>query len=138
MDFRTCRTCGKIFAYKGGGHQCPDCIKEEDRKFVLVRNYMFENPTAGLDDLCEACDVSDDTVTRWLREGRLIAREGAPLLKCSKCGTPIAGGMYCQKCSDVFAAQMGGAAADMRRSIEKANERVSGPRGVGAQEIRRK
>ncbi|GHV32614.1 hypothetical protein FACS18949_04080 [Clostridia bacterium] len=136
MDFRTCRTCRKIFSYKGSA-QCPDCIKEEDKKFVLVRNYMFENPAAGIGDICDACDVDDDTVTRWLREGRLIARDSAPLLKCAKCGSPIMGGMYCQKCSDTFASQMGSAANDIRRQIEKSNERVSGPRGFGAQDIHR-
>ncbi|GHV08006.1 hypothetical protein FACS1894217_09790 [Clostridia bacterium] len=136
MDFKTCRTCGKIFSYKGS-YVCPDCVKEEDKKFTLVRNYMFDNPVATMADISEACDVDEEIITRWLREGRLVARDSAPLLKCAKCGKSIMGGMYCQSCSDKFSTQIGGVAREMQRSIDKANERSLGPLGVGARDTRK-
>lgn len=123
MDIKTCRTCGKIFQFRGN-YQCQECVRAADEKFVTVRNYMFDNPSANMQEICDTCDVDEEVVLRWIREGRLIVHEdGAPLLKCMSCGRAIHAGRYCLDCSRNVESQINSAARDIQRGIDEMHDR---------------
>lgn len=114
MDVRQCKRCNKIFQYNGSP-LCLNCVQESDRQFNDVRNYIYENPQATLDQVCEATEVDQEDIKRWLKEGRLILQKGnATLIQCEKCGTPILTGKLCSKCISAVQSQLSGAAQSLR------------------------
>ncbi|MCL2083864.1 MAG: flagellar protein [Oscillospiraceae bacterium] len=137
MDIKSCRTCGKMFQYRGS-YQCPDCMRALDEKFVEVRNYILDNPSAAMADICEENDVDQDTVMRWIREGRLLmsGSAGGDLhFQCRNCGKKINGGTYCFDCSNKLKSQIDGTARDLQRSIDKLSQEKH---GIHTQGLRRK
>lgn len=99
VDIRNCRRCHKLFNNMGNG-VCPDCIRELDDIFVKVRDFLYDNPRASIDEMCEATGATEANIVGWLREGRLIVGgDGPKLLKCEGCGSSIASGRYCASCS---------------------------------------
>lgn len=122
MDIRSCRNCGKLFQFRGA-YTCPDCARDADEKFTKVRNYMYENPSASIEQICEDNDVSAEMVMGWLREGRLIVdQKNNPLLKCSSCGKPISSGRLCAACSSNFMSQIDSTSKDLARDIQRRKE----------------
>ena len=99
MDIRQCKKCKKLFQFNKSA-LCPKCEHEMDLKFAEVRDYIYENHNAGIDDVCEATGVEPGIIYKWLSEGRLIITKGSnPLLKCEKCGAPIYTGKLCDTCN---------------------------------------
>jgi uncharacterized membrane protein YvbJ len=122
MDIRSCRNCGKIFSFRGA-YNCPDCVREIDEMFVKVRDYMYNNPRAHVEDICEGTGASREMVMDWLREGRLMANDNAtPLLTCTKCGAPINTGKLCAKCANAFVSQVSSASQEMGAVLKKQSE----------------
>jgi len=122
MDIRSCRNCGRIFHFRGA-YNCPDCVREIDDLFVKVRDYIYHNPRANVEEICEGTGASVDMVMDWLREGRLLTNENAvPLLECTKCGASIATGKLCGKCANDFMSQANTAAQEMGAALRKQAE----------------
>ncbi len=100
MDVKQCRRCGKIFQFRGT-YVCESCKDEVDRLFVSVRNFIYDNPKATMQEICEQTGASQPEIASWLREGRLLlGKESTPLLTCESCGAPIATGKFCSSCTD--------------------------------------
>jgi uncharacterized membrane protein YvbJ len=122
MDIKSCRKCGKIFSFRGS-YNCPDCVREIDELFVKVRDYMYRNPSSRVEDICDKTGATRDMVMDWLREGRLMTNDTAvPLLKCTKCGAPIATGKLCAKCANDFVSQVSTASNEMGALLKKQSE----------------
>ncbi len=100
MDIRQCKRCKKLFNYTNN-ILCPECIRLMDERFKAVRDYIYENPNAQMETVCEETGAEMSDIHRWLREGRLILSSNtAPLLKCKVCGAPIYTGQMCDKCTN--------------------------------------
>lgn len=100
MEPRNCRRCGKMFGYTSGMPICDACKRKDEEDFQRVRQYLKENPGARMREVAEACEVSVEKVTRYLREGRLEIKEGANIvLECESCGRSIKSGRFCESCS---------------------------------------
>ena len=113
MDVRQCGRCKKLFQYQGA-QLCPACVLELDEKFNLVRNYIYENPAATLDGICESTGVEAMLIHRWLREGRLIlSYESEAMLTCENCGKPLRTGRYCEDCMITVRSMLDGAASSI-------------------------
>ena len=98
MNIRQCKRCKKIFNYSGN-IICPDCIRALDQKFIEVRDYIYDNPDALIETVCEETGAETADIHRWLREGRLmLTNNSIPLLNCKSCGAPIFTGQMCDKC----------------------------------------
>jgi methionyl-tRNA synthetase len=70
-----------------------------DQKFNEVRDYIYDNPQAHIDDVCAATEVESGDIKRWLAEGRLLLSKGSPIgLSCEKCGKSILSGTQCEEC----------------------------------------
>lgn len=99
MDVRNCRKCGKIFNYIGGQPICPSCKEALEGKFNEVKEYIRDNPKAGISKICEDCEVETGQLQQWIREERLVLSDDSPAgIPCEKCGTIIHSGKYCEKC----------------------------------------
>ncbi len=98
-NFRKCKDCGKIFNFMGKSI-CPDCIKKRDEDFAKVRKYIYENPNARAEEIAEATEVDIKEILEFLKEGRLQLKHADGLLKCEKCGAPIATGTLCDRCTN--------------------------------------
>ena len=101
MDVRNCKDCGKIFNYYGGHPICPTCMTKLDEIFKQIKEYIYEHPLAGVQDVVEEFGVSVSQVHRWIREERLAFSEQSSIgIPCQACGTTIKAGRYCAKCKE--------------------------------------
>lgn len=99
MDVRSCKNCGKLFNYLQGPAICPTCKKKMEMKFIEVREYIRENEYATIPEIAEHNDVSVKQIKQWIREERLIFREGSPVgIECENCGRMIRTGRFCEGC----------------------------------------
>jgi flagellar operon protein (TIGR03826 family) len=132
-NVRQCRRCRKLFNYVASPY-CPRCIDEIDREYRVVRDYIYENPHAGIKEIADATEVNDRTILQLLREGRLELDSSVGGLSCERCGTSINTGRYCDSCQaqlsselrqaqQTFAGANAGNQADKRfgnkKSVEK-------------------
>jgi bacterioferritin-associated ferredoxin len=86
-----------------------------DQKFNEVRDYIYDNPQAHMDEVCEKTGVEAGDVKRWLAEGRLLLSKGAAIgLNCEKCGAVILSGTQCEDCLNKLRSTLQGAANTMK------------------------
>ena len=103
-NLKNCKSCGKIFNYIAGKPICPACRQAEEEKFQQVKEFIRENKQAGVDEICEKCDVDVPLVRQWIREEKLLFADDSPIgIDCEGCGTMIKTGRYCEKCKNELA-----------------------------------
>ena len=99
MDVRNCKGCSRLFNYIGGQPLCPECAKALDLKFDEVRDYVYDHPRAGMQEVSEENDVTIAQIKRWIREERLAFSDDAQVgLECEGCGKMIRTGRFCETC----------------------------------------
>jgi flagellar operon protein (TIGR03826 family) len=99
MEVKSCKGCGRLFNYMGGQPLCQACKDKLENKFQEVKQYLYDNPEASVNQVSEANDVSVKQIKQWIREERLMfTSASATGITCEKCGTPIAVGRFCEKC----------------------------------------
>ena len=77
MTLKKCSKCGTLFADKDDNNNsnlCPHCFQEERAEFVKVRDYLWSNPGANLNELHEKTGVSKKLIQKFIREGRFEKR----------------------------------------------------------------
>jgi flagellar operon protein (TIGR03826 family) len=104
-NVRQCRRCRKLFNYVASPY-CPRCIDEIDREYRVVRDYIYENPHAGIKEIADATEVNDRTILQLLREGRLELDSSVGGLSCERCGTSINTGRYCDSCQAQLSSEL--------------------------------
>lgn len=99
MDIRNCKNCGRLFNYIGK-NLCPECLKAKNDEFTVVKEYVRNNPAAGIAEVSEATEVSVKQIREWIREERLILTEASATagINCESCGRPIRTGRFCPPC----------------------------------------
>jgi flagellar operon protein (TIGR03826 family) len=104
MDVRNCKKCGKLFNYISGFPICPTCKEKQEEVFQNVKKYIWENRTADMKEISEACDVEVAQIKQWIREERLEFTSDSPVkMPCENCGALIQSGKYCEKCKKEMA-----------------------------------
>ena len=99
MDVRNCKGCSRLFNYIGGQPLCPECSKALDVKFDEVRDYVYDHPRAGMQEVAEENDVTIAQIKRWIREERLAFSDDAQVgLECEGCGKMVRTGRFCEAC----------------------------------------
>ena len=77
MTLKKCKKCGTLFPVnnnKSDSDLCPQCFREERKKFVKVRDYLWSNPGANLNELHQQTGVSKQLIQKFIREGRFEKR----------------------------------------------------------------
>ena len=104
MNLRNCSRCGKMFNYIGGQPICEPCKKAMEEDFQKVKQYIVDNPRAGLKEISQECKVTTKQLQQWIREERLMFSKDSPIkLQCENCGELIETGRFCAKCKATMA-----------------------------------
>lgn len=104
MEVRNCKGCGKLFNYMSGPPLCPSCSSALDLKFEEVKEYVYDHPRVGVQEVSEEMDVSVQQIKQWVREERLAFAEDSMIgLECEGCGITIKTGRLCKGCKDKLA-----------------------------------
>ncbi len=110
MNLKNCTKCGKLFAPQAKEKVCPVCRKEEENEFKKVKEYLWDNPKATIEEVHEETGVERDTIVKFVKEDRLIA-EGIEIdwdMECERCGKPISHGRFCESCQNELLSGLGG------------------------------
>lgn len=130
MEPKNCRRCGRIFGYVGGIQICDACKRKDEEDFVNVKKYLYENRGASMKEVSEACEVSVEKITRFLKEGRLEIREGTNIvLECESCGKSIQSGRLCANCSKQLERDMTKVASDAAAQTQREEEEEEKKKG---------
>jgi flagellar operon protein (TIGR03826 family) len=104
MDVKNCKGCGKLFNYLSGPPLCPACASALDVKFEEVKEYVYDHPRVGIQEVSEEMDVSVAQIKQWIRDERLAFAEDSMIgLECEGCGVTIKTGRFCKSCKDKLA-----------------------------------
>lgn len=107
MEVRNCVDCGKMFNFMGGAPLCAACAKKLEDKFEVVKEYIYDNPRATINEVAEENQVSVRQIKRWIREERLAFAEDSPIgIECEGCGKSIKTGRYCDMCKKSLGKQL--------------------------------
>jgi len=111
MEMANCRKCKKLFA-KIRSPICTDCEREEEQLFLVVQDYLRDNPKATIGEVAEATGATAKKILGYLRDGRLEAATGE--LSCRNCGEKITGGHFCDECTERVNREMDNMVASMK------------------------
>lgn len=97
---RVCTSCGGVMVFKGvGEYHCEDCGEVAYDDYGKVRLYIEEHRGATAAQIENAIGVSQRTIRKLLKEGRLeVAENSKTFLRCEVCGKSIRSGRYCPEC----------------------------------------
>lgn len=118
MDLKYCKRCNHIYKY-GDESLCSACIKEIDAIMRMVRDYLDENPNAGVSEVSEGIQENEKDILYLLREGRLSIKSED--YRCLRCGKPIENGKYCTICIKQMKTQFNGAVNDYKNNTRKSS-----------------
>lgn len=104
MEVRNCKGCGRLFNYMSGPPLCASCMAALDAKFEKVKEYVYDHPGVGIQEVSEEMEVSVSQIKQWIREERLSFAEDSMIgLECEGCGVTIKTGRFCKSCKDKLA-----------------------------------
>jgi flagellar operon protein (TIGR03826 family) len=101
-ELANCPNCDKLFVATPMQDVCPACYKEELKLFDTVYEFIKkkENRTATLTEVCNASEVEETLVIKWIRNGKLKLAQFPNLgYPCEKCKTLIRKGLVCDRCA---------------------------------------
>lgn len=108
MDVRNCKGCGKLFNYLNGPPLCTACLRKLDDKFSIVKEFIYDNPGASIQEVAEENEVTIGQLKKWVREERLAFAENSMIgIECENCGTMIKTGRFCHLCKDKMVNSLG-------------------------------
>ena len=110
MEVRNCKEWGKIFNYMEGAPLCPACTKKQEEVYLQVKEYVYNNPGASINQVAEENEVTVQQIKRWIREEKLAFSEQSDIgLECENCGAMILTGRFCQTCKKALGNKLGNA-----------------------------
>ncbi|MGB8452266.1 MAG: flagellar protein [Anaerocolumna sp.] len=109
MDVRNCKNCGKLYNYINGlPPLCNACLKVLEDKFAVVKEYIYNHPGAGMQEVAEENDVTTIQIQKWIREERLAFSPDSMVgIECENCGAMIKTGRFCKTCKDKLVNNLG-------------------------------
>lgn len=133
MELKNCEKCGRTFGASINESICTKCATEHiEDDFKKVRNYLYDNPGAGVKEVSEQTGVAERIIIKLLKDDRIeISDENNALLTCEKCGLGIKSGRICDECKNSLAKELMGAAKALKPE-EKASEK-SEKKGKGSE-----
>ncbi|WP_371372087.1 flagellar protein [Sporomusa aerivorans] len=96
MGLSNCPECGKLYV-ENAARVCPECYRKQEEDAEKVIEYLRDIDKATLEEIHQATGVKHKIILRLLRSGRIMGSEIS--YPCESCGTLIAEGRLCDKCS---------------------------------------
>ncbi len=126
MEVKNCKKCGVFFNFLSGLPLCPACMKEIDDKFPQIKEYIYEHPGVGIQQVSEENEVPIAIIKKWVKEERLTFAEGSAIgVDCERCGRMILTGRFCEACKADVKSQFGNIIAASNKTPEKKPDRDS-------------
>lgn len=103
-----CERCDRVFV-KVIRTICDDCYQEEEKLFKIVYEFIRkkQNRSATLSEVHAATNVPENTIIRFIKEGRLHTTQFPNLAyPCESCGTLIAKGRLCRQCVEKIESEL--------------------------------
>ena len=99
---RECKECGGVMIFKGvGEYHCEKCNAVDYDDYGKARLYLEEHPGATAAQIEENMGVSQKSIRRMLKDGRLeIKEDSKSFLRCEVCGKDIRSGQFCPECEE--------------------------------------
>lgn len=98
MNLSNCPQCGKVYVLNSYS-LCPSCLREVEDQYRKCADYLRKNRECTLHELSEGTGVSVRLITRFIREGRIAAKDAPNVLTpCESCGELIREGTLCAAC----------------------------------------
>jgi len=139
MNVKNCSRCGRIFQANESESLCARCRDTDEEDFKVVREYVYDNPSAAIKDVSEETGVAEEKILKFLRQGKLMLKdELSMVLDCERCGKPIKTGRFCDVCTADMMRQLKSAANSTSQAISKESERQSGRGMYTKQDLPRK
>ncbi|OEH92196.1 TIGR03826 family flagellar region protein [Bacillus solimangrovi] len=99
-ELANCPKCDRLFVQNLSGI-CETCRREEDKQFDIVYKYIRkkENRSATIQQIHTDTGVAEETIMRFVKEGRLRTTQFPNVgYGCKRCGTIIREGEMCVEC----------------------------------------
>lgn len=98
MAIKKCKGCGCLFDMYSMPF-CNKCMQEMDEKYKVVRDYLYENPNATVEQVNRDTETPEWIIMYFLREGRLSMANASGYLRCEQCGKAVTSGRVCPECA---------------------------------------
>ncbi|MEF3305159.1 TIGR03826 family flagellar region protein [Paenibacillus sp. GYB003] len=119
MNLSNCPQCGKVYV-KNSYNLCADCLREIEDQYRTCADYLRKNRSCTLHELSDATGVSVRMITRFIREGRIAAKDAPNVLTpCDSCGEPIKEGSLCDDCRSKLSKDVQHLHEDAKRKRER-------------------
>ncbi|OON96572.1 MAG: hypothetical protein ATN32_06280 [Candidatus Epulonipiscium fishelsonii] len=107
MELKSCRKCKALFQYSGGKILCITCRADEEDSFLIVKDFLRENPSASLEMVNSETSVPIKLIKEFIRDGRLEVSNRSPLaVDCERCGKKTTSGRICPACKNQIAREL--------------------------------
>jgi len=121
-----CKSCGRIFN-RVRRDICLECIAEEDRAYLSVREYIRNHRDADMAEIVEKTGVGTETIIQLIQDGRLILVDNPNIhYGCARCGEPTQSGKYCSSCAQTLVNALSTASEEIRNKLTDAKKKDGG------------
>lgn len=105
---QVCVKCGSRMIFRGvGEYQCENCGFLQYDDYGKIRLCIEAHPGVTLGDAESMTGVSQRTIRKLLKEGRIMLTEDSKvMLQCENCGKKIRYGRLCINCEKKLAAKI--------------------------------
>ena len=125
MEVMNCSRCKRLFNYVTGEKICPNCKKEIEEEFQMVKQYIKDHPGNDINKVSEECEVSVKQIKKWVREERLSFTDDSLVgLTCERCGAMIHSGRFCALCAKNMENAMNGLYQTVREKPKKSGGKM--------------
>jgi len=101
MEIKQCDFCRKPHQ-NPSSKLCRDCHIKLDEDFIKIKEYLYENEGAGIDEVSYETGVPRAIILHLLKDERLTVgkddSDGGGFLTCETCKKPIRTGRMCADC----------------------------------------
>ena len=101
MRLKKCNLCAMPYQDIGLPF-CQTCMMAMEEQYMLVRDYLYDNPYESADKVAEETGVPQKVILYFIKDGRIQDVRTEGLLRCEQCGKPIDGGRFCKKCMSML------------------------------------
>lgn len=122
-----CASCGRMFA-RVYVQLCNACAVSEENRFLLVREFLRENPGRSISEVADATGLSRGEISKFYEQKRLVEVDPGPGEVPTKCTCALSVSGRCPYCRMQLSQKLG----EMRQgTFNEEGSRGGGNSGMG-------